>query len=139
MHFIFSVTLFLLKHAQCALLTRILLSSWIAIRVQRCSSSRVSGSREEESVLLPDASCKSSNADWRNDLWSFDEENDDDVDLEELGRALSEAANLASHSKRESLPNQCLATTESSSTSQTKKNTSRDTTGIYRTSWERTS
>ncbi|KAK1371646.1 putative 20S rRNA accumulation protein 4 [Heracleum sosnowskyi] len=100
--------------------------SWIAIRVQRCSSSRTSESRGEENVLLPDASCQASNADWRDDFWSFDEGNDDDEDLEELGRALSEAASVASHSKRESLAHQDEAMIDSSSTSQTIKITSRD-------------
>lgn len=89
-------------------------------------------------MLLPDASCQTSNADWRDDFWSFDEGNDDDEDLEELGRALSEAASLASHSKRETLSHQCEEMIDSSSTSQTIKITSRDTTGTYRASWERT-
>lgn len=103
--------------------------SWIAIRVQRCSSSKTSESRGEENVLLPDASCQTSNADWRDDFWSFNEGNDDDdEDLEDLGRALSEAASLASHSKRGSLPHQYEAAIDSPPTSQTTKIISRDTT-----------
>lgn len=38
------------------------------------------------------------------DLWTFDsrEDDDDDIDLEELSRAFSEAASLASHPKKKS-------------------------------------
>ncbi|XP_074335747.1 uncharacterized protein LOC141672950 [Apium graveolens] len=103
--------------------------SWKAIRVQRCSSRRTSESFGVEEVLLPDASCQPSNADWRDDFWSFDEGNDDDEDLEELGKALSEAASLASHSKKESLPHHDEAIIVSSSTNQTIKLASKDTTG----------
>lgn len=114
-------------------------SSWKAIRVQRCSGSRTSESLGVEKVLLPDASCQPLNADWRDDFWSFDEGNDDDEDLEDLGRALSEAASLASQSKRESLPHQYEAMIDSSSTNQTIKIASRNATGTYSASWETTS
>lgn len=113
-------------------------SSWKAIRVQRCTSSRITESLGVEKVLLPEASCQPSNADWRDDFWSFDEGNDDDEDLEDLGRALSEAASLASDTKRESLPHQYEAMIDSSSTDQTIKIASRDTTGTYCSSWEST-
>nr|XP_017226591.1 PREDICTED: probable 20S rRNA accumulation protein 4 isoform X2 [Daucus carota subsp. sativus] len=108
---------------------RFVLNSWIAIRVQRCSSNRISESHEEENVLLPDASYQASNTDWRDEFWSFDEGNDDDVDLEELGRSLSEAAGLASNSKREGIPHQSEATIDFLSTNQTIKVPSDDTAG----------
>lgn len=82
-------------------------------------------------MLLPDASHQASNTDWRDEFWSFDEGNDDDVDLEELGRSLSEAAGLASNSKREGIPHQSEATIDFLSTNQTIKVPSDDTAGTY--------
>lgn len=94
--------------------------SWVVLRVQRCISSQVSKTHNHMGALLPEPSHAALNTDWQEDFWSFDkgEENDDDIDLEELGRALSEAASLASHSKKESIPHQLEATLEPSSTSQ---------------------
>lgn len=82
-------------------------------------------------MLLPDASYQASNTDWRDEFWSFNEGNDDDVDLEELGRSLSKAAGLASNSKREGIPHQSEATTDFLSTNQTIKVPSDDTAGTY--------
>lgn len=81
---------------------------------------------------LPEPSHAALNTDWREDFWSFDkgEENDDDIDLEELGRALSEAASLASHSKKESIPHQSEATLESSSTNQIIRDVDSNTPGM---------
>ncbi|KAL0432035.1 UNVERIFIED_CONTAM: hypothetical protein Sradi_0829500 [Sesamum radiatum] len=80
---------------------------WQALRVQKISSNEV--------VRVPTSSLSVSNTNWRKDLWSFDineddgHEDDDDIDLEELGRALSEAASLTSRnndaeSSRKPLP-----------------------------------
>ncbi|KAG8373298.1 hypothetical protein BUALT_Bualt11G0009400 [Buddleja alternifolia] len=72
---------------------------WRALRVQKLSSHDV--------AHVPESTLPISNNDWQNDLWSFDiseehgHEDDDDIDLEELSRALSEAANLASTGKRQ--------------------------------------
>ncbi|KAI3462003.1 hypothetical protein Pfo_018666 [Paulownia fortunei] len=71
---------------------------WQAIRVQKISGNEV--------VHVP-TSLSIPNNNWQEDLWSFDireedgHENDDDIDLEELGRALSEAANFTSTGKRQ--------------------------------------
>ncbi|KAK4383534.1 20S rRNA accumulation protein 4 [Sesamum angolense] len=71
---------------------------WRALRVQKISSNEV--------VQVPTSSLSISNTNWQKDLWSFDineedgHENDDDIDLEELGRALSEAASLTSSGER---------------------------------------
>lgn len=63
------------------LLTR---CSWRALRVQKVVSNKVVESPEPSS---------SSKKNWLEDLCSFDNgEEDDDIDLEELGRALSEAS-----------------------------------------------
>ncbi|KAL0395576.1 UNVERIFIED_CONTAM: 20S rRNA accumulation protein 4 [Sesamum calycinum] len=71
---------------------------WRALRVQKISSNEV--------VQVPTPSLSISNTNWQKDLWSFDineedgHEDDDDIDLEELGRALSEAASLTSSGER---------------------------------------
>lgn len=73
--------------------------SWRALRVQKISS--------DEVVQLPKSSLSISKNKWQDGLWSFDikeedgHETDDDIDLEELGRALSEAANLTSTGKKQ--------------------------------------
>ncbi|RVW55150.1 hypothetical protein VitviT2T_011121 [Vitis vinifera] len=86
-------------------------SSWRAIRVQKLSSACEEVGRGAASPVsaLKDDRC--------DDLWTFGsgEEGDDgsgeDIDLEELGRALSVAASLASHSKKQ-MNNQDTKTTE---------------------------
>ncbi|XP_043716401.1 programmed cell death protein 2-like [Telopea speciosissima] len=84
------------------------LLSWHAIRVQK--SYEVEGSASCKQVTpstVPSESISNSNKWWDEDLWacsSGEEDGDgdkDDIDLEELGRALSEAACLASHSKKQ--------------------------------------
>ncbi|KAL0461150.1 UNVERIFIED_CONTAM: hypothetical protein Slati_0002600 [Sesamum latifolium] len=71
---------------------------WRALRVQKNSSNEV--------VQVPTSTPSISNTNWQKDLWSFDineedgHEDDDDIDLEELGRALSEAASLTSSGER---------------------------------------
>lgn len=58
---------------------------WRALRVQKVVSNKA--------VQSPDPSPSSSKKNWLEDLYSFDNgEEDDDIELEELGRALSEAS-----------------------------------------------
>lgn len=58
-------------------------------------------------MQLPESSPSISNNNWQEDLWSFGNkeedgcETDDDTDLEELSRALSEAAVLTSSGKKQ--------------------------------------
>lgn len=80
--------------------------SWRALRVQKILSNK-----GDES---PKSSHSCSKNNWLDDLCSFDVgEEDDDIDLEELGRELSEAASLnptgkeqnnVTKSRKESLP-----------------------------------
>ncbi|PIN26868.1 putative MYND Zn-finger protein [Handroanthus impetiginosus] len=79
---------------------------WRALRVQKISSVEESSKHPRNEVAhVPESSHSVSNNNWRNNLWTFDtreehgHETDDDIDLEELGRALSEAATLASTGK----------------------------------------
>lgn len=71
--------------------------SWRALRVQKISGNEVGPAQTSSLSVL--------NNNWKEDLFSYDIgeeddcESDDDIDLEELGRALSEAANLTSTSK----------------------------------------
>ncbi|KAL7089907.1 hypothetical protein ACP275_12G006300 [Erythranthe tilingii] len=69
---------------------------WRALRVQKISSEEVGPTTNSSSV---------SDNNWKKDLWSFDideEEDVEDIDLEELSRALSEAAKLTTNGKRQS-------------------------------------
>lgn len=58
-------------------------------------------------MQLPESSPSNSNNNWQEDLWSFGNEEedgcetDDDIDLEELSKALSEAGNLTSSGKKQ--------------------------------------
>ncbi|VFQ96781.1 unnamed protein product [Cuscuta campestris] len=79
--------------------------SWRALRVQKPVSGE--GSKfpsDDDTAPLPEFSVSTTNNDWKKDLWSFDsaeeEDAENDIDLEELSRAFSEAASLASHSKK---------------------------------------
>ncbi|KAL8474994.1 hypothetical protein ACS0TY_031427 [Phlomoides rotata] len=78
---------------------------WRALRVQKVSSN--------EEVQKPESSPSISNNNWQEDLWSFDNkeedgcETDDDIDLEELSKALSEAANLTSSGKKQRSDAKC--------------------------------
>ncbi|KAH6835128.1 hypothetical protein C2S53_003613 [Perilla frutescens var. hirtella] len=66
---------------------------WRALRVQKILSNKES----------PKSSPSSSKQNWMEDLCSFDiGEEDDDIDLEELSRALSEAASLTPTGKKQS-------------------------------------
>lgn len=68
--------------------------SWRALRVQKNLSNKGDKS--------PKSSPSSSKNNWLEDLCSFDiEEDDDDVDMEELSRQLSEAASLSSNGKKQ--------------------------------------
>ncbi|KAK0607448.1 hypothetical protein LWI29_015203 [Acer saccharum] len=76
--------------------------SWRAFRVQKFETAKDSDIGTREVVPSKASPVSISKMSW----WeSFDDE-DDDVDLEKLGKALSEAASLASHSKKQHGSNQ---------------------------------
>lgn len=81
------------------------LCSWKAVRVQKSFSSDEPNLPRDEVAPSPSSSL-SAPKDWREDLWTFDSREDDDesndsIDLEELGRALSEAATISSNTKEQ--------------------------------------
>ncbi|XP_052189255.1 uncharacterized protein LOC127799346 [Diospyros lotus] len=80
--------------------------SWRAIRVQKSFSGGKSSVNYHEEIAPTTSSLSASASDWREDLWAFDSIEDedagnDDIDLEELRRALSDAASLASYPKKQ--------------------------------------
>lgn len=86
-----------------------LLCSWRAFRVQKSSSVEKSNITCHEVVPQATSPLSVSTVDWREDKWPFDSKEDDDgdedcIDLEELARALSEAAILASRPKKQNNP-----------------------------------
>lgn len=80
---------------------------------------------------IPAPSDTSANTDWRKDFWSLEngEENDDDIDLEELSRAFSEAASLSSHPEKE-ITHQSEATLRPLSASPRIRDVDRNTPGV---------
>ncbi|KAF5189773.1 Programmed cell death protein 2-like [Thalictrum thalictroides] len=80
--------------------------SWRVLRVQKLKSEEESSSHDEV-ISLETSSAPVSSDHWQEDIWTHDsgelvdDVNNDDFDLEELGRALSEAANLVSHSRKQ--------------------------------------
>ncbi|KAL3637495.1 hypothetical protein CASFOL_018663 [Castilleja foliolosa] len=71
---------------------------WRAFRVQKVLSNEVTNE--------PASSISNSKNNWQKDLWSFsdresDDDGDEDMDMEELARAFSEAADLTSTDKRQ--------------------------------------
>ncbi|KAL2528073.1 programmed cell death 2 C-terminal domain-containing protein [Forsythia ovata] len=78
--------------------------SWRVLRVQKPSSSEELASPSGKMLPVSASSLSVSNNDWSEDLWSFEsggEDSDGDIDLEELGRAFSEAASVSSVSKKQ--------------------------------------
>lgn len=71
--------------------------SWRALRVQKSSNVDESCTTSCEVASSPATPVSLSTTGWWED---FDDDNGDDMDLEELGKALSEAAIFASHSKK---------------------------------------
>ncbi|KAK3211822.1 hypothetical protein Dsin_016528 [Dipteronia sinensis] len=70
--------------------------SWRAFRVQKFENAKESDIGTREVVPSKASPVSISKTSW----WESFEDEDDDVDLEKLGKALSEAASLASHSKK---------------------------------------
>ncbi|XP_059624424.1 uncharacterized protein LOC132267305 [Cornus florida] len=99
--------------------------SWRALRIHKSLSGEESNTSCNEMVPLSATSLSVLNTNWQEDLWTFDsreeddDEKSDDIDLEELGRALSEAGNLASHSKKQSSSHHPEAVVKPSPISQT--------------------
>lgn len=80
--------------------------SWRALRVQKTNSEKES-SHVEEVLSLGTSTARVSSNKWLEDIWTNDsgESNDalsnDDVDLDELSRAFSEATNLVPQSRKQ--------------------------------------
>lgn len=82
---------------------------WRAFRVQRSLPDK------EPEPLGHDPSESSSTTKLQDDPWAFDfDDEDDDINLEDLGRALTEATTLASGSKTKK-QNTCPVSTEKNS------------------------
>ncbi|CAK9137406.1 unnamed protein product [Ilex paraguariensis] len=81
--------------------------SWRALRVQKSVCGKESNAPRPEVSPPPESSLSSLKTNWLEDLWTSssreedNDGNDNDIDLEELGRAISEAASLACHSKKQ--------------------------------------
>ncbi|XP_057966818.1 uncharacterized protein LOC131157014 isoform X2 [Malania oleifera] len=79
--------------------------SWRVLRIQKLNKEKVLNTTCQEAASPVVSSVSISNSNWRENLWAVNstEEEDDgnnDVDMEELGRALFEAARMASGSKK---------------------------------------
>lgn len=73
--------------------------SWRALRIQSSHNLEELANTCQDAIQSGSCSASVSNSNW----WeSFDEEDDQDLDLDELGEALFKAASLASHSKTKS-------------------------------------
>lgn len=87
--------------------------SWRAVRVQKSTSGEGSKPPSDDSAHLPASSVSTTNNDWKKDFWTFDSteeednESNDDIDLEDLSRAFSEAASLALQSKKQIHNHEC--------------------------------
>uniref|UniRef100_A0A7C9B2Q4 Programmed cell death protein 2 C-terminal domain-containing protein n=1 Tax=Opuntia streptacantha TaxID=393608 RepID=A0A7C9B2Q4_OPUST len=79
--------------------------SWRAIRVQKPDKCEEAEAANSEAALSAVSSASASNSKWWDDLYSFESDGEDcrdeDINMEELGRALSEAASVASGSAKE--------------------------------------
>ncbi|XP_002529228.2 programmed cell death protein 2-like isoform X1 [Ricinus communis] len=72
--------------------------SWRALRLQRLDDERKPSTSFEEAVAVTTTPVSVSKTNWLECL--DDDESDKDLDLDALGKALSEAGSLASHSKK---------------------------------------
>jgi hypothetical protein len=75
----------------------LVLCSWRALRVQKSPNVDESRTSSREVASSPAPSVSVSNTSF---LEGFDDENGEEMDLEELSKAFSEAATFASHSKK---------------------------------------
>lgn len=89
--------------------------SWRVIRIQKSVKNEGLKSLSDKAASSPASSMSDSKKEWEKDISSFDasEEDDDDIDLAELGRALSEAGSLASQSKKQNHGHKLTAKTSS--------------------------
>ena len=89
------------NHIFLYLMVILILCSWRALRVQKSPNTDKSPTTSQEAVSSPAPSpapsVSVSNTSW---LEGFDDENGEEMDLEELSKALSEAATSASQSKK---------------------------------------
>lgn len=88
---------------------------WRVIRIQKSVKNEGLKSLSDKAASSPASSMSDSKKEWEKDISSFDasEEDDDDIDLAELGRALSEAGSLASQSKKQNHGHKLTAKTSS--------------------------
>lgn len=85
------------NHIFLYLMLILILCSWRALRVQKSPNTDKSPTTSQEAVSSPAPSVSVSNTSW---LEGFDDENGEEMNLEELSKALSEAATSASQSKK---------------------------------------
>ena len=76
------------------------LCNWRTLRFQKAHN-EVESSISSQKEAAPSEMVTNSNNWWEEDLLKEGDEEGEDVDLEELGRALSEAGSLASHTKKQ--------------------------------------
>lgn len=102
--------------------------SWRAVRLQRPDNAEKSTTTCQEVVPLTSSSVSVSKTSWWEDL--DDENENEDFDLEELGKALRNAASLASHTKKPHLNERNKPVAKSSPSSRLEKVVDADTPGM---------
>lgn len=100
--------------------------SWRALRLQRPDDAEKSTTTCQEVVPLTSSSVSVSKTSWWEDL----DDEDEDFDLEELGKALRNAASLASHTKKPHLNERNKPVAKSSPSSQLEKVVDTNTPGM---------
>lgn len=104
-------------------------------RVQKSFSGGKSSVNYHAEIAPTTSSLSASASDWREDLWAFDSIEDeyagnDDIDLEELRRALPDAASLASYPKKQNKVHQSEAIVEAAPVRKTTQEVDNQTPGL---------
>lgn len=101
--------------------------SWRALRVQKLHNEEEEPITSSQEAVPSTSSITVSNASWWEDL---DDENDEDINLEELGKAFNDAARLGSTAKKPHRNDHSKTSTKPSSSSQLEKVADVDTPGM---------